>query len=268
MQYISQLLERPAQLAYLAGANNYTWLHFRSGERRLLAKPLTFFEERLSGFVRIHKTALINPDYVASVQPPPRPKAPGSVRMQNGTELPVSRRRWREVVHLLQTDPVDASPAVALAPEPAQIDSFVPYAPPALRVLAVMTDDAGRQTRQCIGQLRLGCALQHVEVGIELATALLLGPPDEWPVLIILDARTRRADRILTLRALKSHDRLRAIPVVWLAAPGDDTVQAYNLDANSAVVIGKDSASFTRAIEQLCRYWLMLVQLPPETGPA
>jgi hypothetical protein len=69
---------------------------------------------------------------------------------------------------------------------------------------------------------------------------------------------------MLTLRSLKSHHQLRAIPVVWLAAPGEDTMQAYVLNANSVVVISDGLVSFTRVIEQLCQYWLTLVQLPPE----
>ncbi len=263
MQFLSQLLDHPSLFAYFSGANNYTWLHFRNGERRLLAKPLTYFEERLPAFVRIHKTALINPVFVASVHHPARTKMPGTVRMLDGAELPVSRRRWPDVIGLLKADPENSLLNELPAQQPST-NGHGPYVPPLLVVLAVMTGDALLLTRERINAIGLTCVLRHVELGTEIANALLMKPNQERPALIILDARTNRADRILTLRAFKSHPRLRAIPIVWLTARADDTVQAYALDANSVVVISDAPAAFTWAIEQLCQYWLVVVQLPPE----
>ncbi|GAB3644199.1 response regulator transcription factor [Spirosoma arcticum] len=268
MQFISQLLEHPSLLAYFSGANNYTWLRFRNGERRLLAKPLTYFEERLPTFIRVHKTALINPTCVVGVAHPSRTKMPGTVRMHDGTELPVSRRRWNDVIRLLEGSLDDVRAAMAATPElpPVERKSTrrVLYSPPPLVLLTVMTGDAVLLTRERIGLSGMNCVLQHVEQGAELASALLLSSANERPGLILLDSRTNRPDRMLTLRALKSHPRLRAIPVVWLAAPGEDTTQAYALDANSVVVIPDSPASFKKIIEQLCQYWLTVVQLPPE----
>lgn len=268
MQFISQLLEHPSLLAYFSGANNYTWLRFRNGERRLLAKPLTYFEERLPTFIRVHKTALINPTCVVGVEHPSRTKMPGLVRMHDGAELPVSRRRWNDVVRLLENSVDDAGEPVKATFERPPVERKstrrIPYTPPPLVVLTVMTGDAVLLTRERINLLGLDCMLQHIEQGAELASALLLSPVNERPALILLDSRTNRADRMLTLRGLKGHPRLRAIPVVWLAAPGDDTTQAYALDANSVVVIPDGPASFKKIIEQLCQYWLTMVQLPPE----
>lgn len=270
MQFISQVLEHPSLLAYFSGANNYTWLRFRNGERRLLAKPLSYFEERLPAFIRVHKTALVNPTCVVGVEHPSRTKMPGTIRMHDGTELPVSRRRWSDVVRLLESSLSEVSEPVETMPElPAtepKSSRCVPYTPPPLVVLTVMTGDAVLLTRERISLLGLHCSLQHIEQSAELASALLLSPVNERPGLILLDSRTNRPDRMLSLRALKSHPRLRAIPVVWLAAPGDDTTQAYALDANSVVVIPDGPASFKQIIEQLCQYWLTMVQLPPEAN--
>ena len=266
VQFISELLEHPSLLAHFSGANNYTWLHFRNGERRLLSKPLIYFEERLPAFVRVHKTALINPACVASLQSPLRAKMPGTVRMQDGTELPVSRRRWNEVIRLLDGNPAEQYPA---EPSPIGLPDSAhpakqpdPYTSPPLVVLAVMTGDALLLTRQCIDGLGLNCRLYTVELSAELANVLLL--TQERPALILLDARTNRPDRMVTLRALKSHAQLRSVPVVWLASPGDDTMQAYALDANSVVELPGEPSSFVRVIRQLCLYWLVIVQLPPK----
>ena len=79
---ISDLIRQPDLLSYLTGANNYTWVQFRSGKRVLLSKSLTYFADQLPNFVRIHKTALINPACVVDLQPPPRPKMAAAVQMQ------------------------------------------------------------------------------------------------------------------------------------------------------------------------------------------
>ncbi|GAB2570382.1 hypothetical protein GCM10027190_20370 [Spirosoma areae] len=193
---------------------------------------------------------------------------PGTVEMQDGTELPVSRRRWNDVSRLLQSNVEEASPDLVspneLTDGERDLNMGIPYTTPPLAVLAVMESNSLRITRQCIEAFGLPFRLHHLEWGVELANALLLNPAQDRPALILLDARMNWPDRILTLRALKSHARLRAIPVVWLTSPGDDTMQAYTLQANSVVVVPNEPESFVQAIEQLCRYWLMLVQLPPE----
>ena len=261
MEFISQLLEHPSLFAYFQGANNYSWLKFQNDERRLLAKPLSYFEERLPTFIRIHKTALINPAFIATLQPPPRPKMAGTVCMQDGTELPVSRRRWSQVVNALTTSP--AAPPTKIIFRESLTDAGQRANAHSSIVLAIMPTDSLRLTRQCIDAFGLPYQLDHAETGAGLATDVLDTPVQEWPTLIILDARTNRPDRLTTLRELKSHDQLRSIPVVWLGAPGDDTTQVYTLEANSVVIISGETSTFVQVIEQLCRYWLIMVRLPP-----
>ncbi|RYC70343.1 MULTISPECIES: response regulator transcription factor [Spirosoma] len=265
MQLIDQLIGQTSQIAYFSGASNYTWLQLRNGDRQLLAKPLTYFEQRLPGFVRIHKTALINPMYVSQVFPPLRAKMAGAVLMEDGIKLPVSRRRWEQV--LLELHPIRSSTAAADETKgQIETNATTPAVSAACMVLAITSADGLSVIRQCMDGLGLTCALHHLERGAELASALQLAPPDEQPTLIILDARANKADRVLTLSGLKRHKRLRAIPVIWLAARDADTTQAYELDANSVIVVSDDDASFTRAIEQVCQYWLMIVQLPPSVA--
>lgn len=260
MEFISQLLEHPALFAFFSGANNYSWLHFQNGERRLLAKPLTYFEERLPGFIRIHKTVLINPACVASIQHPPRTKMAGIVRMQDGTALPVSRRRWAQVVQLLTADPAVAQSTVPSAGNTAGV---LPGLSVSKSVLAVMSVDNLLLTQQCLDTLAVGYQLDQAERAAGLAKELLHRPAQDWPTLILLDARTNRPDRLIALREFKSHPLLRPIPIVWLASPADDMMPAYALEANSVVVVNRDASSFVSAIEQLCRYWLLVVRLPP-----
>ena len=207
MEFIGQLLEHPSLFAYFQGANNYSWLKFQNGERRLLAKPLSYFEERLPTFIRIHKTALINPAFIATLQPPPRPKMAGTVCMQDGTELAVSRRRWSQVVNSLTTAPAHSPPKVVF--RESLPDAGQRADAPSSIVLAIMPTDSLRLTRQCIDAFGLPYQLDHAEAGAGLVTDLLANPVEEWPTLIILDARTNRLDRLATLRELKTNHQLR-----------------------------------------------------------
>lgn len=131
-----------------------------------------------------------------------------------------------------------------------------------------MDGDALLITKQCIEQLSekpdAAYRVQSLERGAELASALLLDEPQQWPTLVLLDARTNRPDRLLTLRALKEHPRLRSIPVVWLTTPADNAAMIYELGANSVVAAPTHAAAFQQVIDQLCVYWLQMVQLPVE----
>ena len=120
--------------------------------------------------------------------------------------------------------------------------------------MVVMRGDAVLLTQEYVEELGVGCFFHPIDKGAGLASSLLVNPPSEHPALILLDARTNRTDRLLTLRALKSQPALRPIPVVWLASPGDDLMQAYTLEANSVVVIRDNEDSLRQAMERLCRY--------------
>lgn len=256
MLLIHQLLEQPSLLAYFIGADNYAWLQFRSGERRLLAKPLIYFEERLPSFIRIHKTALINPTCIAHVHQPPRPKMAGSVRLVDGTELPVSRRRWRQVAQFLQTD----SDPVELANSTGSMQTNQKVVTP-LQIQVIMSGDTLLLTEQCLRELGVPYVLKSSKIGSELASALLLSSSTQWPKLILIDSRMNRADSLLTLRTLKSNARLRTIPVIYLVPPAENMMQAYQLDANSVVVVPDDPSSLVRILNQVVDYWLTIVQL-------
>ena len=253
---IHQLLEQPSLLAYFIGADNYAWLQFRSGERRLLAKPLLYFEERLPTFIRIHKTALINPTCIASVHQPPRPKMAGAVRLIDGTELPVSRRRWKEVAQLLKSEGTEADVTKSSVPIQSNLDQKTP-----LQIQVIMSGDTLLLTEECLRELDVPYGLQSSKIGSELASSLLLSSCTQWPKLILIDSRMNRADSLLTLQTLKSNARLVTIPVIYLISPGENMMQAYQLDANSVVVVPNDPGSQVQILNQVIDYWLKIVQL-------
>ena len=84
----------------LEAAGNYSTVFLTSGETIIVTKTLNHFEEILNGLglVRIHNTHLINLKYVKKYQ---RGQG-GTVTMNNGTSLAVSRTRKNEFIEGLR----------------------------------------------------------------------------------------------------------------------------------------------------------------------
>ena len=83
----------PEQIAWCQAADNYTHLHLADDRRFVSARTLKDYDEMLSpfGFIRVHKSALVNRRHVDGLD------AEGRVRLRNGVRLEVSRRRLEEV---------------------------------------------------------------------------------------------------------------------------------------------------------------------------
>lgn len=260
MSIIKPAIQYPVLIAYLSGANNYTWLIFRNGEKKLLAKPISYLEEQLAGFIRIHKTTLINPDCVEQLHHPPRPKMAGAVQLEGGVVLPVSRRRWSRVseqLHLQFADHASRALSPALVP--------VSTAATARKgIVAVTDDDVSRLLLRRIFEQKWPYHPLHVLAQRDNITPLFEQLPEaKLPVLIVLDARTATPERLRTLERLKEHRQLRQIPVVLLvSATGRAVVNGYQRRANSVICLPDDHAAFSEAIERIGQFWLQTAALP------
>ena len=84
---------RPEEILYCEGENNYTRFIFTIHKPILVSKTIGEYEELLGehGFLRIHKSSLVNSKYVSSID------KDGLVLMSDGKQLAVSRRR-KEIV--------------------------------------------------------------------------------------------------------------------------------------------------------------------------
>lgn len=84
------------------------------------------------------------------------------------------------------------------------------------------------------------------------------------PRLILLDLKLPLVDGIEVLRAIKSDDRTRNIPVVVLTSSREepDIQTCYELGVNSYIVKPVDFDQFTRAVGDIGLYWLLLNQNP------
>ncbi|GAB4016749.1 hypothetical protein GCM10028808_46170 [Spirosoma migulaei] len=267
MSVIKPALQRPELIAYFSGANNYCWIYFRNGEKKLLAKPISYLESQLPNFIRVHKTVLINPAYVKSLDQPPHKKMAGKVYLDTGEVFPVSRRRWSQVVESLQVlhpvrvngieQPLSSAP-VRVSPE------IQPSGFSAASILLI-TDDKEKAilTEQLIGKKWADYQVNTVQSSVFLPELLKQLPEQDYPTLILLDARTLTTDRLTTLQRLKEDSQLNRIPVVLLVLPTDQLISnGYQKQANSVVSMPIGYTLFEHTIERICQFWLRIVRLP------
>lgn len=277
MKHINEVISHPGQITHLTGASNYTWVHFRDGATVLLSKPLSYFEEYLPDFVRVHKVAIVNPHYIHQIQSPPRAKTPGSVTLQNGVVLPVSRRRWPDVTDALDrlTRLENSTFTQLINGNKEEIGSTtrgrvvqeigVPQqliAPPTRQVYAVIKDDVkSLLLQQILEEKWPHCTVRFFANGASLIDHISLREP---PALVLLDVRTVGWNGLNALENLKSDKRLRAIPAVVFInnQSGNDVEVCYAAGANSVISQAGSYEEFKNTVERICQYWLNFAALP------
>ncbi|MBD2756740.1 LytR/AlgR family response regulator transcription factor [Spirosoma validum] len=83
-----------ADLVYLAGEHNYSWLHWADGSRILIPYTLKRMQTQLppTSFIRLHRSFVVNRKFVERVET--HPTANHQLYLCTGTSLPISRKRW------------------------------------------------------------------------------------------------------------------------------------------------------------------------------
>ncbi|MEW6584638.1 MAG: response regulator [Nitrospirota bacterium] len=86
----------------------------------------------------------------------------------------------------------------------------------------------------------------------------------QQPKVILLDLKLPKVNGLEVLKAIKSEDRMRTIPVVVVTSSQEDPdiKTAYALGANSYVVKPVSSDAFIDAMSNLGLYWLLVNQPP------
>lgn len=86
------------------------------------------------------------------------------------------------------------------------------------------------------------------------------------PDVILLDLNLPRMSGHELLRRLKQDQRFRQMPIIVLTTSGrpDDVRLAYEEGANAYLLKPVEFARFTKIMEHLGKFWLELVELPPE----
>ena len=84
------------------------------------------------------------------------------------------------------------------------------------------------------------------------------------PKVILLDLKLPKVDGLEVLKAVKSDERTKIIPVIALTSSSEekDIIESYRLGVNSYIVKPVDFDKFVEAIKDLGLYWLLLNQSP------
>ena len=89
------------------------------------------------------------------------------------------------------------------------------------------------------------------------------------PGIILLDLNMPRKDGREALKEIKSDSDLKSIPVViFTTSKGEeDILRSYYLGANSFITKPVTFLGLVEAIKSFGKYWLEIVELPPQGGP-
>jgi two-component system, response regulator len=87
---------------------------------------------------------------------------------------------------------------------------------------------------------------------------------ENGPKVILLDLKLPRVDGLEVLKAAKSDERTKIIPVIVLTSSSEekDIIESYRLGVNSYIIKPVDFDKFVEAIKGLGFYWLLLNQSP------
>ena len=111
--------------------------------------------------------------------------------------------------------------------------------------------------------------LHHVFTGEDVMAFLhqeLRYANESRPDLILLDLNLPLKHGFEVLEEIKSIPEFKIIPVIILTSSmaEEDILKSYNLDANCFVNKPVDLREFVEALRSLEKFWLEIVQLPPQ----
>ncbi len=80
------------------------------------------------------------------------------------------------------------------------------------------------------------------------------------PLVILLDLKLPKVDGLEVLKAIKSNEMFRVLPVVVLTSSNElrDIQRAYELGANSYILKAIDFDQFSHAVGMIYKYWCAL----------
>jgi two-component system response regulator len=126
-------------------------------------------------------------------------------------------------------------------------------------------------TRRALGKAKIANHLVVAEDGEEALNFLFAAgvyagrDVSDLPALALLDLKLPKIPGLEVLRRIRSDARTRRLPVVILTSSNEeqDLATGYDLGVNSYIRKPVDFKQFTRCIEQLGMYWLVLNEAPP-----
>jgi CheY-like chemotaxis protein len=84
------------------------------------------------------------------------------------------------------------------------------------------------------------------------------------PAVLLLDIKMPRMDGIEVLRAIRSNNELKMLPVVMLTSSREeqDLIKSYELGVNAYVVKPVDFKEFIEAVRQVGVFWAVINEVP------
>ena len=136
----------------------------------------------------------------------------------------------------------------------------------------LLAEDSLADAEMAIDALReanLANPIVHVEDGVEALDYLLrrgahAERPEGLPAVLLLDIKMPRMDGLEVLRAIRSDETLKALPVVILSSSREesDLVRSWDLGANAYVVKPVDIDQFFTAVKALGTFWAVFNEAP------
>lgn len=114
------------------------------------------------------------------------------------------------------------------------------------------------QLKQCDPSVRIDLARDGEEALDYLyRRGVHASRPQGEPVVILLDLKMPKINGLEVLRAVKSDENLKCIPVVMLTSSREprDLRESYQLGANGYVVKPMDARHFKQALQNVSAYW-------------
>ena len=138
----------------------------------------------------------------------------------------------------------------------------------------LLAEDSPADAEMAIDALRdanLANPIVHVEDGVEALDYLLqrgahAGREDGLPAVLLLDIKMPRMDGLEVLKHIRSHDKLKKLPVVILSSSREerDLARSWDLGVNAYVVKPVDVDQFFRAVKLLGTFWAVINEAPVE----
>ena len=92
----------PETVVAIVADSNYSYIYTTKGERLYVSRTLSWHNQRWPAFLRIHKHALVNPDFIQRYSLFNTRSPCGYVVMETNLRLEVSRRRVRSLKTFLE----------------------------------------------------------------------------------------------------------------------------------------------------------------------